>query len=121
MMKNRTPEPPEYFDNRFADQTQMSDAELDDHIKALKHTVDEHSIYGVRDAATVLVILRIATDEKNSRSAAKQVEASNNLARETLNLTKQTIYLWRIAIGVGVFAAVFSGVGVIIGIIGIWG
>ena len=121
MMRKRTTEPPEYFDNRFADQTQMSDAELDDHIKTLKDSMHQLNSYGTHAVATVLVMLRIATDEKNSRSAAKQVEASNNLARETLNLTKQTIYLWRIAIGVGVFAAAFSGVGVIIGIIGIWG
>ena len=120
MMKKRTTEPPEYFDGRFADQTQMSDTKLDDHIKTLKHSAHQHRRGWGRDDDAVLVMLQMAIAEKNSRSVAKQVEASNNLARETLNLTKQTIYLWRIAIGVGVFAAVFSGVGVIIGIIGIW-
>ena len=120
-MKKRTIEPLEYFEDRFVDETQMSDAELDDYIKTLRHTALHYKTRWVHDDPTLLATLRIATDEKNNRSAAKQVEASNNLARETLNLTKKTIYLWRIAIGVGVFAAVFSGVGVIIGIMGIWG
>ena len=108
MMKKRTTEPPKYFDNRFADQTQMSDAELDDHIKTLKHSAHQHRSGWGRDDAAVLAMLQMAIAEKNNRSAAKQVEASNNLARETLNLTKQTIRLWWTAIALATISIVIA-------------
>ena len=108
MMKKRTTEPPKYVDDRFADQTQMSDAKLDDHIKTLKHSAYQYKISWGEDDATLLAMLRMATDEKNSRSVAKQVEASNNLARETLNLTKKTIALWWMAIALATISIVIA-------------
>ena len=108
MMGNRTTESPKYFDDRFADQTQMSDAKLDDHIKTLKHSAHQYKVSWGEDDATLLAMLRMATDEKNSRSVAKQVEASNNLARETLNLTKKTIILWWTAIALATISIVIA-------------
>ena len=110
MMRKRTIESLEYFDGHFADETQMSDVELDDYIKTLRYTALHYKTRWVDDDATLLATLRIATDEKNSRSAAKQVEASNNLARETLTLTKKTIALWWMAIALATISIVIIAI-----------
>ena len=87
-----------YHDNRYADQSAMTDAELDQHIENLKYSAaDYHRTFDEEDIS-VLMMIQLAVGEKHNRAAIKQVEASNALARETLNLTKKTILLWWAAI-----------------------
>ncbi len=113
MSNNRTKKAPKYFDDRYADLSAMTDAELDQHIETLKCSASEHKSAWGRDDVAVLTMIQLAVEEKHNRVATKQIEASNALAQETLNLTKQTIHLWWAAIGLAVLS-------IVIAIWGIW-
>jgi hypothetical protein len=99
---------------KYPDIYHLSDDALEQFITDMTFTCLDHE----RGGSTNLLIpnlmnLQVAIGEKNKRTATKQIEATNQLARETLNLTKKTIGLWWTAIGVGIL-------GIIIGLLGIW-
>lgn len=95
----------------YSDLSEMSDSALDEYIGAAREHCRDQKKNTVNSLTEATRLLQMALAEKNSRSAAKQVEAANvlaqetnQLARETLLLSKQTILLWWLAIGLAVIS-----------------
>lgn len=108
-----------HIEDRFIDVQGMSDEELNTYIQDMIYSCRDYHFDSDMNPTTSITLLQIAIAEKNSRAAAKQVEASNALAQEalhqsqeTLTLTKTTIRLWWIAI-------ILAACGLIVAIIGV--
>ena len=72
MIARKPPPAPKYYDDRFADQSAMTDAELNAHIETLKGSAHQQRYGWGRDDVAVLTMLQIAVAEKNSRAPRPQ-------------------------------------------------
>ena len=99
----------------YVDLQILNDEELDMHISSLKLDC-AHGPNTLYSGTILSSLLMIATAEKNSRSAAKEVAATNQLALETLKLTRTTIRLWWTAIIIAAVSVIIGVAGLLVGI-----
>ncbi len=93
----------------YSDLNVKTDKDLDDHINVLvRYCETGKELPDHIKFEEAMMLLPIAFAEKNSRAAIKQVEVSNTLAQETLNLTKETIRLWWATIGLTILGVVIA-------------